>query len=156
MAQHRTAAWALLALLVCACSGSAQPVPGPTTAARCGEPIVGPLPVWARAGFSPPDQPTSYFLGAAGRMVGVAFGWPLRATQPAGRNNKILWVATSAGRGPLQIIATREGSGETVTRQVAEGPGPSVIDMPTDGCWRFDLRWPGGSDRMYVRYGDAG
>ncbi len=145
MARRRVTVGVCALLVLSGCSGTAQPVPVPTAAAPCGEPTFGALPEWARAGFTPPDRPTTYFLGASGRIVGVPFGWPLRKTQPSGMHNKILWVAHSTG-GPLRIIATREGSGETVTREVEGGPGPSIIDMPSDGCWRFDLRWSGGSD----------
>ena len=35
-----------------------------------------------------------------------------------------------------------------VTRKVAGGPGPSGIEMPGSGCWTFDLRWAGRSDRL--------
>ena len=153
MARRRVTAGIWTVLLLSGCTNSVEPVPAPTTAAQCKEPTFGPLPEWARAGFTPPDQPTTYFMGASGRIVGVAFGWPLRKAQPTGKQNKILWIAGSEG-GPLRIIATREGSGETVTREVEGGPGPSIIDMPSDGCWRFDLRWTGGSDQMYVRYGE--
>lgn len=33
----------------------------------------------------------------------------------------------------------------------ARGPRPSIVDLPT-GCWRLDLSWPGGEDRIYLRY----
>lgn len=92
MAQHRVAAGAGAALLgLTGCSSPAQPVPGPTTtAAQCDAPTIGPLPTWARGGFAPPDQPVTYFLGSSGQIVGVPFGWPLRATRPSGTQNKIL------------------------------------------------------------------
>ncbi len=152
MDRRRVTVGICVLLILSGCSGPTQPVRVPTTAAQCAEPTFGALPEWARAGFSPPDQPMTYFLGASGQIVGVAFGWPLRRIQPSGKQNKILWVAHSAEPGPLRIIATRERSGETVTREVEGGPGPSLVDMPSDGCWRFDLRWTGGSDEMHVRY----
>lgn len=151
---------ATVAVLLASVAGCSDTKAGPSpisssAAAQCVDPTVGPLPQWARAGFSPPDQPATYFLGAGARIVGVAFGWPLRATQPPGRQNKILWIAPTTGPGPLRITATRLGSDVTVTREIDGGPGPSIVDMPRDGCWRFDLTWSGGNDRMYVRYGGA-
>ncbi len=81
----------------------------------------------------------------------MPFGWPLRDDQPAGRNNKILWIARSGG-GPLTIVATEQATGQTVTRQLPNGPGPSVVDLPTAGCWRFALSWSGQHDEMLIRY----
>lgn len=150
----RLAAVVGVLLAVSGCNAQPPPTPLPSPSAVCGEPSFGVLPEWARV-LTPPETPTNYFEGVNRRIVGVPFGWPLRTVQPSGRNNKILWVASNiTGSGPLKIVATREGSGETVTREVANGPGPSIIDMPSDGCWRFDLEWTGGSDQMHVRYGD--
>lgn len=118
----------------------------------CTGPTVSPLPEWARSGFSPPDQPVSHFLAVGGHVVAVPFGWPLRAKQPAGRANKVLWVADLSTGGPLVIQARRESDTEVVRREVPGGPGPSIIDLPGQGCWQLDLSWPGGTDRIYLRY----
>jgi hypothetical protein len=113
-----------------------------------------PLPVWARGGFTPPDQAITYVQGASGDIVGVLFGWPLTAPRPPrDRQNKILWVAReSDGGDPLRIAARLAGSDVAVVREVEGGPGPSVVDMPTAGCWRFDLTWSGHADRVFVPY----
>lgn len=154
MVRARQAAVVGASLAVSGCSTQPQPNPLPSTSVVCGEPSLGVLPEWARV-LTPPETPTNYFEGVNGHIVGVPFGWPLRTVQPSGRANKILWVASrTTGSGPLRILATREESGEKVTREVSNGPGPSIIDMPRDGCWRFDLEGTGGSDQMHVRYGD--
>jgi hypothetical protein len=47
-------------------------------------------------------------------------------------SNKILWVSR-VNQGvltPLRIRATLDGTNQAVTRQVAGGPGPSIIDLP--------------------------
>jgi hypothetical protein len=31
--------------------------------------------------------------------------------------------------------------GTPVARRVPGGPGPSIIDLPAAGCWRFTLTW---------------
>jgi hypothetical protein len=106
--------------------------------------VVGgaPLPTWARAGFTPPDQTTTYVQGAGGDIVGVLFGWPLTAPPSRDRQNKILWVArVSEGGDPLRITARLASSDVVARRQVQSGPGPSIIDLPAAGCWRFDLTW---------------
>jgi hypothetical protein len=111
------------------------------------------LPTWARAGFHPPGVKVPYVEGARGDIVGVVFGQPLTAPQPdPGRQNKILWVSRVGGGQPLKIDATLLDSDVTVMRLVPSGPGPSIIDLPEAGCWRFDLTWSGYSDELYVPY----
>jgi hypothetical protein len=111
-----------------------------------------PLPTWARAGFTPPDQATTYVQGAGGDIVGVLFG-PLTVPPSRGRQNKILWVArVSEGGDPLRITARLAGSDMVAHRQVEGGSGPSIVDLPAAGCWRFDLTWSGHDDRLWVPY----
>jgi hypothetical protein len=149
-----------LTLLVSAslagCStASPTPPPAPTTPAAafaCADPVVSPLPEWARTGFTPPDQDVAHIASVQGHVVAVPFGWPLREKQPEGRSNKVLWVADLDTGGPLVIEARRESDTDSVRREVADGPGPSIIDLPGKGCWQLDLSWPGGADRVYLRY----
>ena len=124
----------------------------PADAFVCANPTVGPLPEWARSGFSPPDQPVGHLQAVGGHVVAVPFGWPLREKQLKGRENKVLWVADMSTGGPLVIQARRESDTEVVRREVPNGPGPSIIDLPAKGCWQLDLSWPGGTDRVYLRY----
>ena len=119
------------------------------------------LPVWARAGFSDPRPRMPYTLGASGWIAAIPFG-PLDSPPAADHNNKILWVshvAAQPGR-DLTISAQRmDGTkriGEPVKRSVMGGPGPSIIDVPSPGCWRFTLRWSGWSDQLDLRYNRAG
>ena len=113
-----------------------------------------PLPVWARAGFTPPDQAIAHMTGSKGDIVGVLFG-DLHAPTLPGQGNKILWVARVAG-GPgdpnLKIHATLNGSDLAVDRVVSGGPGPSTVDVPRAGCWTFTLSWSGHQEQVAVRY----
>lgn len=114
-----------------------------------------PLPEWARAGFTPPDQAVPYVLGDRGDLVAILWDThhPLEAPPAAGANNKILWVVrVDPADGPLQIRATLASTGETVTRTVAPAPGPSGIDLPSPGCWSFDLRWGSHEDHLVLGY----
>jgi hypothetical protein len=117
----------------------------------------GPLPEWARYGFTPPDQPVRYVIGEKSRIVGVVFGYPFRAPAAAdGRNNKILWVSNAAKAGAppdLVIDAHLNGASVSAKRTITGGPGPSIVDMPQAGCWTFDLTWSGVHDRLAVPYG---
>ncbi|TQJ22870.1 hypothetical protein FBZ33_3131 [Micromonospora sp. A202] len=118
----------------------------------------GSLPDWADAGFSG-DARVPHVFGAKGDIVAVVFAHPLRQHRKDGSNNKILWVARAATTSPdtsapatLVITATLDGTDTRVTREVAGGPGPSIIDMPQPGCWRLDLRWSGHTDTMDLVY----
>ena len=81
---------------------------------------------------------------------------PLTAPPTADRNNKILWVArVGGGDGPLEIAAALEGTDRRVTRVVEPAPGPSVVDLPTAGCWSLDLTWGSHHDHLVLGYAEG-
>ncbi|MFG2008470.1 hypothetical protein ACGFNF_05285 [Micromonospora sp. NPDC048868] len=128
----------------------------------CGSRVeTGPLPDWADAGFSGSTR-MPHVLGARGEIVAVLFGHPLSRSRKHGTNNKILWVARPAATPPaattpdaLRITATLDGAGTRVTREVAGGPGPSIVDLPRAGCWHLELRWSGRTDVLDLVYADS-
>jgi hypothetical protein len=136
--------------------------PGPTaSAATPGAPTPvcavdvapAPLPGWARGGFAPPDQAVPYVVGERGTILGVLFGQPLSAPPAPDRGNKILWVTRdNHPAGPLAITAAIEGTTAVATREIPDGPGPSLVDLPAPGCWHLTLAWPGHTDRVTVAY----
>lgn len=137
-------------------AGAATTASTPTACAARVE--TGSLPDWADAGFSG-DARVPHVFGAKGDIVAVLFAHPLRQHREDGSNNKILWVAQASTTSPdpaapatLVITATLDGADTTVTREVAGGPGPSIIDLPQAGCWRLDLRWSGHTDTMDLVY----
>jgi hypothetical protein len=154
--------------LLTACTGgvpSPEPVSGTSSdVLSCPSAIgVGPLPTWAQVGFSPPGQPVRQVRGIRGQILGVVFADPLRAPPKPGHGNKILWLAApgaSSTSGPadpsasaaMRIDATLAGGQLTVRRTVPGGPGPSLVDMPRAGCWRFDLTWDGHQDTVMLPY----
>ena len=95
-----------------------------------------------------------YVLGDGGDIVAILWADhdPLQVPPAADRNNKILWVSR-VGSGDLNVRATLECSGKTVTRSVSGGPGPSIIDLPSPGCWSFDLTWGTRHDHLQLEYG---
>jgi hypothetical protein len=112
------------------------------------------LPVWARGGFSDPRPKTSYVLGDRDSIAAILFGQPLTAPPGADHNNKILWVSRLS-QDPvtdLRIHAQLLGGSTAVERVVAGGPGPSIIDLPSPGCWRLTLRWSGHTDSLDLVY----
>lgn len=118
----------------------------------------GVLPSWARAGFSDPRPRMPHALGRSGQIAALVFGDPLSAPPSPTHDNKILWVARTLPRtaDDLSIIARRYRSGHptgaSVTRVVARGPGPSVVNLPVAGCWRLDLHWGTHTDTVDLQY----
>ena len=164
MVSGRTTAGVLGVAIVVAAAACSTTPPPPTSApsaaaAAGGVPQLGcaadvapaPLPGWARSGFSPPDQPVPFVLGERGTILGVLFGQPLSAPAAPDRGNKILWVTRDPHPpGPLTITAALDGA--VATLEVPEGPGPSLVDLPTPGCWRLTLAWPDHTDRVAIAY----
>lgn len=118
----------------------------------------GVLPVWARGGFSDAKPKIAHMTARSGSIMGILFAQPLLSPPAKTHSNKILWVAkddinTSTNlRITAQRMAGTHAVGAPVKRVVAGGPGPSIINLPAAGCWRFGLRWAGHSDTLDVRY----
>jgi hypothetical protein len=94
-------------------------------------------------------------MGDEGHIVAILFGRVLHAPPAGDVNNKILWVARTSSMEPLEIVAVREGDDRPVHREVAGGPGPSIVDLPSAGCWHLGLRWgpePDQRDSMDLQY----
>ena len=130
---------------------------GPTAAATCSSVVrTDALPSWAWAGFSNPRAGgVPYVLGDQGDMVAVLFGHPLSAPEAKDHANKILWVSR-LGQIPLApLVVTAQqvdpaGQGPAprpVVRTIADGPGPSYLELPSPGCWHLDLSWDNGKQR---------
>jgi hypothetical protein len=164
---------AVAALLVAACTSNTHPAArasaaqpsmaqaGAAASNGCaGQPPVSPLPVWARSGFSPADQPMPHVIGEAGNIVAILWASrdALHSPPLQDRNNKILWVSRIplVAPDPLVIRATLAGSTRAVTVSVPGGPGPSIIDLPAPGCWTLHLNWSGHTDELNLRYAGAG
>jgi len=80
---------------------------------------------------------------------GTAADMHVHGTMPDGGATKILWVISHGNVGATITIRGRSLSGPDRTRQVfpAAGGGgvpgsqyPSIIVVPTPGCWQFRLR----------------
>ncbi len=112
----------------------------------------GPLPEWARAGFSG-DSSMPHVMGDRGDIVAAIFGYPLVVSKPDGTSNKILWVSRfPVEHGDLVIEAKLDGTDVTASRRVTGAPGPSIIDLPRSGCWRLALTWADHADTMDLIY----
>lgn len=117
----------------------------------------GVLPAWARAGFTQPLPRVPYTVGAHDRIAAIPFV-SLDSPPAADHNNKILWVSRVPPYGghDLKISAQRMSVtrplGAPVNRTVTGGPGPSIINLPSPGCWRLTLQWSGWTDQLDLEY----
>ena len=122
----------------------------------------GVIPPWARGGFSEPKPRMPHAIGSRGRIAALLFGYPLRSPPGGRRANKILWVERQFSNDPtpLRVHAQRMHGGvavgKPVTRIVSGGPGPSIINVPAPGCWRFTLTWSGRVDTLDLLYRQRG
>jgi len=140
--------------------------PGSRSSSACSPLRIAVLPTWARPGFSDPTPSMPFRYSNSGEVVAIVFGDPLVSPAALDRSNKILWVTSgraaesgddkSAGENDLRITGTLEGGtggpGETMSTTVPGGPGPSIIDVPSAGCWHFDLAWGSHRDTIDLGY----
>ena len=149
----------LVAAAVIAGCGQSMPVASPTDGVAACSPnvVMTVLPDWARTGFSDPEPSARHEVGRSGEIAAIIFGFPLVVPPPTDSMNKILWVprqATNADR--LDISAQRmDGAaavGAPVQQVVSGGPGPSYVDLPEAGCWRFTLSWADRTDSLDLEY----
>jgi hypothetical protein len=148
-------------------SGAAAPTPDIPPDARavaggCGATVAyrGAIPAWLNeaTGNNAPDG-LPYVIAAPAMAAGFIFGNPLRAGHPANPANKILWVVRTPREGAaLQITVRPVAAAAPVLHQQVpanSGPGeiyPSVVDVPTAGCWHVALRWRTGAAELDLRY----
>jgi hypothetical protein len=137
-----------------AASASALPATG------CGETAISTdaLPTWAHGAGLPTGVP--YAQSREANVVAILFGYPLHVGEPAdGRNNKILWYVRHPRDGQPLTITARHSEGEpTVSASAPAGAGPgeiypSIVDVPSAGCWHMTLEWNGHTATIELPYG---
>ncbi len=151
-------ALACLAVLPAAAGAGAERT-GAAAAAPCRPALsTGVLPEWARTGFSEKRPKLPHVVGRSGDIAALIFGYPLSFPEAKDRGNKVLWVSRVHQR-PLDDLYIRaqrmDGTrtlGPLVHRVIADGPGPSYLNLPADGCWRLQLRWSGHTDSLDLRF----
>ena len=129
-----------------------RPVAPPSSA--CSPVRTEVLPSWARTGFSDPEPRMPVKYSRSGAMVAIIFASPLSSPERPGAANKILWVTDApapAGQ-PLLISGKLEGGSAVSQSSVDGGPGPSYVDVPTPGCWVFQLSWGTHRDVIALSY----
>jgi hypothetical protein len=145
---------ALLALGVACTGASARPVAlasaRPVAGSCAGTPISqGAAPAWvdlAGAHANPAGLP--FAVDRSQTVAGFLWAYPFRAGHPDNPANKVLFVVRlPRGGSDLTITAHPAGAAApvvTVVQPADSGPGeiyPSIVDVPTPGCWALDLAW---------------
>jgi hypothetical protein len=152
---NRTAGLALLLILVAGCSSSqptSQVTASPTKAAHtfaggCAGTVLTDAepPVWAQGGWTHTNGTpwgVPWALGTQGNTVAYLFATQLVAVNSPradGTNNKILWESKDNPSGDGVTVEGRP-LGQTQPVVTIAG-GPSIVDVPTAGCWTFQLSW---------------
>jgi hypothetical protein len=159
---------AATACLLAACgstkSSSAFHAHATSVAGGCGATqfLRGGLPTWTAPAFSdstPGPTPWPAAISERGTVAAVVFGYPLRAGNPTGRMNKVLWIMKLPRQGsPLRIEARPVDAAKPLIRSTFpadSSPGeiyPSYVNVPKAGCWRLTLRWAGHEDSIDLHY----
>lgn len=122
----------------------------------------GALPMWTASAFSdsgPGSTPWPDAISKHGNVAAIVFGYPLRAGNPTGRTNKVLWIMKLPRLGsPLRIEARPVDAVKPLIRSTFpanSSPGeiyPSSVNVPKAGCWRLTLRWAGHEDSIDLHY----
>jgi len=109
----------------------------------------GGQPDWlTRAGDNNNPSDLPYFITSPANAAGFLFSYPLRSGAPSNPGNKILWVVGVPRDGNnLVVDAHPLGASTPVVHMSFEdnsSPGeiyPSEVDVPSPGCWHFDVTW---------------
>jgi hypothetical protein len=93
-------------------------------------------------------NPAKYVLAKPPTIAGVLFVHPLRTGHPTNPSNKILWVVSEPRNGSALVITGHPLAAISPAIEYSvppdSSPGeiyPSIVDVPTAGCWHFDLSW---------------
>jgi hypothetical protein len=97
-------------------------------------------------------------MSVEGNLIGMV--GPLLAGHPGQYANKILWVVRAPRRGaPLRLTlrpARRAAPRITVDQPANSSPGeiyPSIVDVPTAGCWHVTAEWNNNRATLDLLYG---
>ena len=149
---HRAASGLIAVMLCIGCAPQAGPSRPTVTASPmssaselaggCGTTSIhqGPAPSWFRPQGAPDNLP--YALASPETAAADLWAFPLRAGHPLGPANKIMWVLKGTFSETLQLtIHPTAAEAPLITDSLAPAGHvyPSIEDVPTPGCWRFEL-----------------
>jgi hypothetical protein len=102
-------------------------------------------PVWAQGGWTHPKVtpwPVPWAFGTQNASVAYVFATQLVAgpsPRVNGTTNKVLWEANDHPDG-VGVMVEGHPLGQSQPVVTITG-GPSITDVPTAGCWTFQLSW---------------
>jgi hypothetical protein len=125
----------------------------PTAYGGCGATHVtagtSPPASWALEGFNGWPAGLRWAASAPSSAVAILFATELvaKGARPDGSSNKILWV-TQTPTNQLTIVAhpLDATSPKVAINDPTNTYGnqtPSIVDLPSPGCWSFELNWGG-------------
>jgi hypothetical protein len=165
-----------VALVLVGCSGqaAARPIPSraPVTATAAASPVAGApvcgsttvvqgsIPKWLDdAGGHNNPSGLPYVIAHPALAAGFLFSDPLRSGHPQNPYNKILWVVGTPRNGSELVIDGHPLGADTPkvheVQPANSGPGeiyPDGVDVPSAGCWQFDLRWANSHAQVELNY----
>ncbi len=110
--------------------------------------VTGVLPVWARGGFSDARPVMPYVTSSSGRIVAILWE-PLTGPPANPDGDKVLWVwRTPADTTSIRAVARLDGTGPALAQFATDVTGPSAVSLPSAGCWRVAISWPGCADTI--------
>lgn len=162
---------ATVSMLLIACSSQAtRPWAPPARASAqpsvvssgCGATavLVGGIPQWLdSAGSNNNPSTLPYVIAHPPMAAGFLFAYPLRSGHRENPTNKILWLVRTPRNGSNLTIDGHPLGGTTpivhIVRPADSSPGeiyPSVVDVPSPGCWEFDLHWGRSHAQIELNY----
>jgi len=133
--------------LLCGCTSSQQPAakPSPITqvvAGGCAGTVLtrADPPAWAQGGWTHTKGtpwPVPWAMAVPGDAVAFVFAGELVAgsgPRSDGSQNKVLWVV----KDPASFVVEGRPLGQARPVVTVDG-GPSIVDVPTPGCWTFQV-----------------
>ena len=146
-----------LGTLVTLFAGACSSTPSPIKAAASAKPSVRSLPGgcagtvltdaipprWAQGGWHVANAqrwPVPWAMASSGDAL--AFMWATQlvagsSPRADGTNNKVLWVVNGT---PDRFVVEGRPLGKARPEVTLPG-GPSIVDVPSAGCWTFRLTW---------------
>jgi hypothetical protein len=107
------------------------------------------LPSWADIG----GGSIPWAVGQPPEVVGVMFATELvaKGERPDGSANKVLWLTQMPIASTQLTLRAQPAHAATpvvnltVPRAEGQQQFPSIVDLPTPGCWRLNISWGAGS-----------
>ena len=120
----------------------------------------GAIPAWLdEAGGHNNPRGLPYAVAAPPDAAAFLFAHPLRAGHPSNPANKILWVVRGDRHGQDLVLDAHPLGASSPSMHLSlpsnSGPGniyPSIVDVPSAGCWHFSLQWATGHAGIDLGY----